>query len=216
MHRVSVQWSGDDLRERKVVEYSKESDSDVEDSESGPLPISELPMSLPARITVCGGSGSGKTTVIRHLVRLMKSKGKVSAVFWLGASADEETWLPRKYRRTTVSKPLLERIRQMQKHGEMRDWHVIVVLDDVMDQKFTHDRWWAHFLSSCRHQRVSVIAGIQYISSGLSPAMRENMSRWIVTHGNNKTLRALFDLSSSRTDYVAWRASASDSLQCIG
>lgn len=177
-----------------ILYDDKQSDSS-EEEEVTQVPISNIDCNLPDRIVVVGGSMSGKTTVIRNLVQIMKKKNRVGAVWWLGKNSSEETWLPEQFRRNNISKKLLTSIQESQKKPVMNGIHQIVILDDVLEEQFHRDKWWDGFISSCRHQLITLIFGIQYLKS-ISPCIRNNVQRFIVTHANNETLDSLNKLSS--------------------
>ena len=200
MHRVSVQWSGtaDERSEDSDTTSSESSerskDCRKEQSDETGLPISELDMVLPERILVLGSSESGKTTAIRALIQLMKRTNRVAAVWWISVNHRQETWLPSCYRRSRVSKELLDRIRACQRNREFAGMHQIVVIDDCLTEKFHRDAWWNAYISTCRHDRVTLIFGVQYLK-GLSPVVRDNIKRYLCCHVNNGTLKALYDLA---------------------
>ena len=75
--------------------------------------IKDLPLELPSNICVLGQTKSGKSTLIRHLVKLFKNRYLVAGIFWFGTSSHEETWLNKDYRYQRISKTKLEAIRKL-------------------------------------------------------------------------------------------------------
>jgi GTPase SAR1 family protein len=171
------------------------SEEEVEPLPDKQTPISQIDMVLPDRIGVVGGSESGKTTVIRNLLQSMVKNHKVICIWWLGSNSDDEKWLPAKYRRKEISQPLMDNIRRSQLNPAMKDCHQIIVLDDIIGERFHKNPWWDQYISTCRHERITLIFGIQYLKS-VSPCIRENFKRFIVCHSTNQTLSNLYQLSS--------------------
>ncbi|HRP37055.1 MAG TPA: ATPase/DNA packaging protein [Candidatus Dojkabacteria bacterium] len=170
-------------------------------NDTGFLP--DIDINLPDRICLLGQSETGKTTIIRYIIKLMRAKFAVACVWWISPNSGQETWIPKRYRRTSISKSLLTGIRELQRTPAFKNSHQIVVLDDCIGENFHRDKFWDDYISTCRHDRVSLIIGLQYLK-GMAPVMRENIKQWILTHANNQTLKHLYELSAN-PNFSAWR-----------
>lgn len=148
----------------------------------------------PTRILTLGPCFSGKTTAIRHMIKYFKSTGEIAGIWWFGSSAHDETWLPKQYRYEKVSKTKIEAIRNMQKKPQFKNYYQIIVLDDILDTNFHSDKWWAHFISTCRHQNIILLIGLQYLKA-MPPVFRDNVQSYVVCSANNGTTDALYNLS---------------------
>lgn len=158
--------------------------------------IGDLPLELPSNICVLGPTKSGKSTIIRHLVNMFKKRYLIAAVWLFGTSSHEETWISKDCRYSQISKTKLEAIRTLgsSKEFQKNKYYQIVILDDVLGENFHRDRWWSGFISSCRHDNIAIIFGIQYLKA-LSPCIRNNCLQFIIASANNSTLDALHDLA---------------------
>jgi GTPase SAR1 family protein len=194
-HKIIIESSDEENDTPDIVKEEILNDDSEHEEESTEMDISEMEFKLPNRIMVLGPTESGKTTIIRQCLKHAVKTNKVVAIWWIGESSDEETWLPKKYKRQNISKELLEEIRNGQRNKCMKDCHQIIVLDDVMGEKFRFDDWWEGFISSSRHQNISLIFGMQYIKK-LPPVFRENIKQYILTHANDNTVNALRGLST--------------------
>lgn len=218
MHSVNVEWddSVDDISDSALsdVDSADDLDSSIDVQQTSVEVMNTLKkqkqptitginscnLSLPTRLLVLGPSGSGKTTAIRHLVKYFKSLGNVAGVWFFGASSDEEKWLPSQYRYQRVSKSKIEAIRKLQKTPKFKDYHQIIILDDILDTKFHSDTFWSHFVSTCRHQNITLIIGLQYLK-GVPPIFRENISTYIICSSNNSNSESLYSLSRNPNKY---------------
>jgi energy-coupling factor transporter ATP-binding protein EcfA2 len=177
--------------------------SEVQEVHEESLKIDQLELLYPDRALILGPSGSGKSTLLRHLVRRYIRSGKLitknaNSVFWFGKNQHEERWLPKGHGYTDISKSKLTEIRKMMKSFPGK--HVVIVLDDVLGESFHHDKFYADFISTCRHERVILLIGLQFINA-VPPVFRENINRYFVTKANNKTKAALFGLSSEANEW---------------
>ena len=207
--------------DRTPVPKQLESESSDDDEPSGPLsysasssddtvpstviPFERVELIYPDRILCLGASESGKTTLIRNIIRRYISSGRTIApdgrcVFWFGANAHQESsWLPKSHQCDHVSKKKLTAIREMMRKG-FAGRYVVIVLDDVLGETFHNDKFYADFISTCRHDRVILVIGLQYLRS-VPPVIRENVKRFFVCSINNQTKKSLYELSSNPNQY---------------
>jgi ABC-type glutathione transport system ATPase component len=179
--------------EQQVVKKAKVKPKDK--NELPEIEIEDLELIFPNRICVMGASGSGKSTIIRNLVNLYLETGVVTGVWWFGSSVRDER-LPKGHGEETINKAKIDKIRQMQRTPNMKKAYQIIVLDDILTQKFHQDKWWDGFISTCRHDRIILVLGLQYCKS-ISPSMRENFQQFICTSLTNQTVSALYSLSQN-------------------
>lgn len=163
------------------------------------LPISQYCPTLDTRICILGPTQSGKTTIIRHLIRNFVKTKTVAAVYWFGDSYHEEKWLPPGRGEALINTAKLEALRTAMKSPNMAGKHAIVVLDDVLGEEFLRGKqgkWWSRFISTSRHYNITLLIGMQYLK-GISPVMRDNVKQWIVTWINHNGIEALHKQSRS-------------------
>ena len=154
MHKIQVRWDESEVTEDMSEEDTLEEDEDSAShgeagmEEDDTLNIQDLKITLPERVMVLGGSESGKTTLIRHLVAQMQKHNRVACVWYIGSNSAEETWVPAKFRRAQVSKPLLDNIRKVQRNKQFEGLHQVIVIDDALSESFHRDKWWNQYIST--------------------------------------------------------------------
>ena len=195
---------GEDEVEPRVVETTtkpvRSQNKEVVNRVSKENTISDLNLQLPTRLCTLGSSQSGKSTLIRHMIKEFKSKFNVSSVWWMGSSAHEESWLSPKFRYQAISRTKIDAIRKLMKTNAFKNTHCIIVLDDILTEKFHNNRWWNGFISTCRHDHITLIFGIQHLKS-MSPTIRDNVQYYFVCSLNNSTCDALHGLSNTPDKY---------------
>jgi hypothetical protein len=177
----------------------------VESKESEIPDISKLALSWPNRILILGPSESGKTNTLKHIV---KNNGhNFSYIMFFGKNENEETWLPQKRRKKKVSKKLLQSL--WDKHKKNPRLKSLFIFDDILQEDFHRDPWWASFISTCRHQNMSLIFSIQYLKS-VPPVIRDNCNKILIIHANNRTTSALFELCGGSRNIWEFKAFIQD------
>lgn len=167
-------------------------------SQDNYIPIHDINFVPPNRLVILGSTDSGKTTTIRNIIVSLRNNYSIAAVWCFGRSADEETWIPRGFRSTTVDKEQLDKIRNIQNTKPFKDLHQIVILDDILGTNFHQDKWWSDFISTCRKQRITIIFSIQHLKA-VPPVIRENCHKYIICNCDNGTAEALYALASCGT-----------------
>ena len=148
-----------------------------------------------------GPPQSGKSTLIRHIIKEFKSKNNVSSVWFFGSYSHEEVWLHPKFRYPKISKTKIDAIRAMMRTPAFKNTHCIIVLDDVIIENFHRSPFWADFIATSRHDNITVLIGMQYLKS-LSPQIRENCQYYFITALNNTTCDSLHGLSNIPDKYA--------------
>lgn len=216
-HRINISFSGTSSTE----DISSETEEDITPPPTRkivktkivkqPTPhttVDDINITLPTRICVLGVSQSGKSTLIRRLVKSLTQKNKnIVATWFFGSNCSEEVWIPKLFRQEKISKHKLNNIRALQQTREFRASHQIIILDDILLERLHNDKFWSDFISTSRHQRITIIFSCQYIKV-LSPIMRDNIQRFFVCSSNNNSCDALHGLSSNADKY-SFRASLS-------
>jgi hypothetical protein len=170
--------------------------------------LSKKDLVMPDRMLMVGPSQTGKSSLIRTIIKLYQATGKICAVYWYGANALKEK-LPRARMRTYIDKDQLTALRGAMKKIMKRttqtgsaERYAIVVLDDILSESFD-DAWWSDFISTCRHDNIILLIGLQYIKK-VPPVIRENINRLWLTRSNNQTLKALYELSCEGSNFYEW------------
>lgn len=216
MHRVNVQFNDSEDTEELSQDDVDHSDEYLESDADEVQPrvlnamtqtpktnntISSINLQLPSRLVLLGPSQSGKTTIIRHIIKHLKSQFNICSIWWFGSSANEETWLSPKFRYDRISKTKIDAIRVLMRKPAFKSTHSIIVLDDVISEKFHRERWWSDFIATSRHDNITVLIGMQYLKS-LSPQIRDNVQQYIICSLNNGTCDALHSLSNTPDKYA--------------
>lgn len=157
------------------------------------LTLEDVEFEFPNRIMVLGPSESGKTNVIRLITK--NYAPSFDFIFLFSPNEHEETHIPKKYRFDRVSFTKLKSIWNFAIKTK-RKYNILVIMDDLSATNFGN-KFFADFITRCRHDNISIIFGVQYLKT-LPPVVRENIKQYIVCHGNNKTCDSLFELSSTR------------------
>jgi len=157
---------------------------------------------VPDRLLLLGASETGKTSLIRNIIKLYQKNSRIVGVYWFGKHANEEN-LPVFRKRNTINKKMIDKLRVTMKtiRKNSKNSYCIVVFDDILGESFHRDKWYDDFISSCRHEGIILIIGLQYIKS-VPPVIRENVKRIIVTSSNNQTTKALYELGYESNPYV--------------
>lgn len=161
----------------------------------------------PDRIIMLGACESGKTSLIRNIIRKYyeHSDYNILRCYWYGSNCDSEKWIPAKQRDKTINQSVHDKLTEVMKKIRERDPKkmCIVVWDDVLGESFHKDRWFAGFISTCRHYGIILLIGLQMLKA-ISPVIRENVQRVYLTSANNRTLDALVELSQSDLKKAEW------------
>ena len=187
--------------EERSEDEQEESSDDQEDESSEPelLTMKDFELIYPDRILFLGPSESGKTTIIRHVINKYISSGKLAGgkkgVFWYGVNYSLEKWLPRGHGMKSINKKQIDEIRTVMRTS-FKGKSMIIVFDDVLLESFHNDKWFSDFIGTCRHERIIVLIGIQYLNT-ISPVMRANIKRLFVTWSNNTAIDLLHKQSTS-------------------
>ena len=189
MQKAVVRWKGE--ASESDDSHEEEEEETEEESEGLYADISELEIRWPSRIILVAPSESGKTNLLKHLV--YQNRDEFDHIWFFGKNQDEETWLPRNRRMKDVSQKAIQKIWDFQKKN--KHLRCLICLDDCLAEDFS-SMFWKDFLSSCRHQNISVVFSIQYLKS-CPPALRENVRDVFILHANNRTTAALYELNCS-------------------
>lgn len=150
-------------------------------------------LEFPTRLTVLGPSQSGKTNVIRCLVKQLAHK--FDFIFMFSPNEHEEGWLPRECRHNEIDFIKIKRIWTFaRKHNGK--YSILIIIDDPMGANFHNSKFLDKFITTSRHQNISLIIGMQYINA-VPPCFRHNMKQYIICNANEETCNALKGLSTS-------------------
>lgn len=156
-----------------------------------------LPKDKPFRLLINGRSGTGKTTLIKQIVK--ETENRFAYVLLIGANSKKETWVPKENRVIGLSEEYLSRWYDKQKISKTP---CLLIFDDILDQDFKSP-FWRGFVSTCRHYNVSLIFSIQYLKGTLPPALRENCNSIVCTFAPNQAVDNLYALTTkvSKEDF---------------
>lgn len=136
----------------------------------------------PFRMFLVGMSGSGKTTTLKKLVREIGDRFAYVSLF--GSNSKGEDWIKKRYRATGYTEESLNLLWDIHKK---RNIPALWIFDDIAGENF-NSKWWQGFITSCRHQSISVIFSVQSFKSVIPPPLRNNMNYCIFTHADNTTV----------------------------
>ena len=154
--------------------------------------FSDIPLEWPQHLMLYGPTMSGKTTILKEILRrsdfdLVIAFG--SNVNELGINSDGTELIPIRQRFKRISKKLLQILRKTDKNQSK-----CVVFDDIMGETFDDD-FWRSYISECRHDNISIIVSMQYITA-IPPVFRANIHQIFITDCDRGTARKLSDLTS--------------------
>ena len=147
----------------------------------------------PFKVLLVGKSGSGKTTLLKKLVKEVGNKFAYVVLF--GANAQEETWIDGKFRRTGYTEESLDKLWDLHKKRKMP---ALWIFDDISHETFS-SKWWTGFITTCRHQQISVVFSVQNFKGTIPPSLRSNVNWCICTYSDNNNLDGLATIVS-KTD----------------
>ena len=136
----------------------------------------------PFRMFLVGMSGSGKSTTIKKLVREVGDNFAYIALF--GSNSKKEEYIKKKYRAIGYTEESLNKLWDIHKRKPIP---ALWIFDDIASENF-NSKWWQGFITSCRHQGISIIFSVQSFKSVIPPALRNNMNYCIFTHADNTTV----------------------------
>lgn len=167
---------------------------------------SALDLPFPSITLIVGMTGSGKTQLLRELIRMQAIQKKFQRVIVMCPTADMQEKTPYDFmdQKNVLTKSSLfeEQIKGILKQQELRKKagqpvNTHLILDDVIGKiKFKHSDLWDEIASSCRHFNLSVTLLLQNISSAVPPILREAASQAFITKIKARDMKAVFELQS--------------------
>lgn len=151
--------------------------------------LSKKHLVVPDRILYLGACESGKTSLISQTIKLYERHLNLVGIWWFGANSKNER-LPKCRARLQIDQDYIDKIRKLMKNivredvemelPLMKQRYCIIVWDDVLGESFHQDRWVDDLISTCRHDNIILLVGLQYINK-LPPVFRQNVKRAFIT-----------------------------------
>lgn len=164
------------------------------------IPIEDVEIMIPDRIMILGMSGSGKTNLLKCLVK--QNAHNYDLIFLFSPNEHEEAWLPRECRYHKICMKRIEQIWAWAKtenssRSDDNKYNILVILDDAAEGKaLVRGDFFQDFITRCRHDNVSVIVCIQYLKI-FPPCFRGNIQKYFICSANNESINALHGLCQS-------------------
>eukprot|EP00300_Choanocystis_sp_HF-7_P018422 c20035_g1_i1.p3 GENE.c20035_g1_i1~~c20035_g1_i1.p3 ORF type:complete len:261 (+),score=24.55 c20035_g1_i1:2607-3389(+) len=119
----------------------------------------------PTITSVCGAMKSGKSHLIKHLVkRMAKENGMNSVLVFSGTAAFSQqsnySYIPSKFVHSVYDEETLKKYVKL--HEKNSDIKGLVIFDDVQGQIDTTSKFFQQFITNFRHYRISIIIASQY------------------------------------------------------
>lgn len=143
-----------------------------------------------------GPTGSTKTTCVRNFVWYLSTIHNIAVVELFSKKFYFETWIMPGRAHKFISKTLIDKIREDGRYMKKNDpsWYQIIIIDDCLGENFHSDKYWSELISICREENIFLIFSIQYLL-GVTPAIRDNIQKYVCCCMNNKGIDNLCDLS---------------------
>ncbi len=178
------------------------------------LSVDQLQWGTGTHMMLLGMTGSGKSVFIRQIYERHVGKGKrfdFALLFGFNADRPQYDYIDKKQRFTEVNPESIKqkwnamrklRDRYAQTYGQaVADrFETLFIFDDILGENFHKDKFYADFISRCRHDGIVCIFGIQYINS-IPPVIRNNVSQFIITCGTNQIAQALYPMTKETNLY---------------
>jgi hypothetical protein len=184
-----------DVKDQKDIKTSTQSIKTAKSAFDLPFPSITL---------IVGMTGSGKTQLLRELIRMQAIQKKFHRVIVMCPTAymqdktpydfmDQKNVLTKSSLFEDQIKGILKQQELRKKAGQPVNTHLI--LDDVITKvKFKNSDLWDEIASCGRHYNLSVTLLLQNISGKIPPILKEAASQAFITKIKNRDMKAVFEL----------------------
>lgn len=154
---------------------------------------------IPGLLIINGEQGSGKSSLIKYLMRMNKRKFDYGIVF-TNTSFDRDdkasfNYIPKGFVHSEFSEDILIALMNKQKDliKNRIKKEAFVILDDCLDRDMFNSKWFQRLATQLRHYHITAIISTQY-PNALPPKYRTNcMSTVIFRTNTNVALKALWE-----------------------
>lgn len=165
------------------------------------MPYDSKNINNPTNILLLAPTQSGKTELIKTMVRQMHDQ--FHDIYFFGKNSSEEIWLPRSHRFSSIDKEKIQKLRGKGKKYKAAGLRMLFIFDDILGENFHRDKFWDDFISTVRHEGISVIFSIQYCKS-IPPCMKDNIKLIYILHTNKDTSTAIHGITSGEMKQQAF------------
>jgi energy-coupling factor transporter ATP-binding protein EcfA2 len=198
---------------KKSIRWLEEEESEGEQEEELFLsPVEEcLDLDDFGTTLICGSTESGKTTLVKHLIRYNAlSYHKIYLLCSTVDLQDEYSFLPRQAILPVTEDSVKQIVEGQEANPNQR---VAVIMDDCIGKiKFQNSNLFDHLASSCRHYRIKLFILIQDMKK-LSPTLRDNCKVLFVTRLKEHSLKVCYELSSNFGSFQEFKSFMSQACQ---
>jgi len=141
-------------------------------------------------IAICGRSKSGKSTILKQILREVKNKFHRIFIF---CQTDQYTHeYSDEYDDVhpfDIDKfiAICEKAKSYKENDEPKK--ILIVMDDISSKFYTDEKsvdTISQYMTECRHYGVSIILSVHYLHQVLNPLIRENIHHYIVNGNQTK------------------------------
>jgi hypothetical protein len=134
-----------------------------------------MQINTPGLVVISGKQGSGKTMLVKYIVKNLRDKLRYGIVFCQTAfNTPNCDYIDEKYIHTKYDPQILYNLMKIQASiPKERRPLAFIIFDDCIVDSYHNDKWFNQLITQTRHYNVLVIITTQYVNK-LSPMLREN------------------------------------------
>jgi len=146
---------------------------------------------FPCHIAIVGRSKSGKSTLLKEMLRRIKKK--FNRIFIFCQTDQYTSEYSNEYEDVNsfdldMFKKICNKAKKYKKEGNEK--HILIVMDDISSKFYTDKESVdsiSQYLTECRHYGVSIIMSVHYLKHVLNPMLRENIHHYIINKNQSPT-----------------------------
>src|SRR5690606_27755811 len=134
-----------------------------------------MDITTPGLVIISGQQGSGKSNLLKYIVKLLRKQLKYGVMFSQTAFNEGNLdYIPEKYIHTQYNPEILHNLMKIQAGLDKENRHLaFVIFDDCIVDSWVNCKWFNQLVTQVRHYNILIIITTQYINK-VPIMVREN------------------------------------------